>query len=60
MAKTKKKASSTSSTNKNLLRKLALDKIFEHNRDYLKLDITIPLGNKALKQVHTNQWLLDY
>ena len=57
MAKTKKKASSTSSTNKNLLRKLALDKIFEHNRDYLKLDITIPLGNKALKQVHTNQWL---
>ena len=35
----------------------ALKKIYEHNRDYLSLTLTIPLGNKALKYVHTNQWL---
>ena len=55
--KKKTKTQSASETNKALLRKLALEKIVEHNRDYLQLDITIPLGNKALKQVHTNQWL---
>ena len=55
--KKKTKTPSASETNKALLRKLALEKIVEHNRDYLQLDITIPLGNKALKQVHTNQWL---
>lgn len=54
---TKKKSSTASTTNSNLLKKLALEKMVEHNGDYLKLDITIPLGNKALKQVHTNQWL---
>ena len=41
----------------NLMKKKALEKIVEHNRDYLKLDITLPLGNIALKKVHTNQWL---
>ena len=35
----------------------ALEKLTEHNRDFLKLDITLPLGNKALKNVHTNQYL---
>lgn len=55
--KKKTKTPSASEMNKALLRKLALEKIVEHNRDYLQLDITIPLGNKALKQVHTNQWL---
>lgn len=57
MAKKKSKTPSASEMNKNLLRKLALEKIVEHNRDYLQLDITIPLGNTALKKVHTNQWL---
>ena len=56
MAK-KKSTPSASEMNNNLLRKLALEKMVEHNRDYLQLDITIPLGNRALKQVHTNQWL---
>ena len=41
----------------NLMKKKALEKVVEHNRDYLKLDITLPLGNIALKKVHTNQWL---
>lgn len=40
-----------------LLKSEALKKIVEHNRDYLKLDVTIPLGDTALKNVHTNQWL---
>lgn len=35
----------------------ALNKIVEHNRDYLKVDLTLPLGDKCLKKVHTNQWL---
>ena len=47
-----------SNTNQELMLKSeALKKITEHNRDYLKLTLTLPLGNKALKQVHTNQWL---
>lgn len=47
-----------SETNKELLRKSeALKKIHEHNRDYLSLTLTIPLGDPALKNVHTNQWL---
>ena len=39
--KTKKKSKnpSASTLNKNLLRQLALEKIVEHNRDYLQLDI---------------------
>ena len=37
----------------------ALKKIVEHNRDYFKCDITIPLGNTALKKVHTNQFLFS-
>ena len=41
----------------NQIKAEALKKIVEHNRDYLKLDITLPLGDTALKKVHTNQWL---
>lgn len=49
---------SVSKTNQELLNKSeALKKIVEHNRDYLKLELTLPLGNTALKQVHTNQFL---
>ncbi len=54
---TKNKEPSASEMNKNLLRNAALKKIVEHNRDYLKVDITLPLGDTCLKQVHTNQWL---
>ena len=47
-----------SKTNQKLIAQSeALKKIHEHNRDFLSLKITIPLGNKALKNVHTNQWL---
>ena len=47
-----------SKTNQDLLAKAeAAKKIYEHNRDYFSVDLTLPLGNKALKQVHTNQWL---
>ena len=50
--------SAISKTNQNLLMKSeALKQIYEHNRDYLSLTLTIPLGDKALKKVHTNQWL---
>ena len=45
------------SSNDYLLKKKALEKVVEHNRDYLKLDLTLPLGDPALKHVHTNQWL---
>ena len=55
--KKKSKTPSASEMNRNLLKKLALEKMVEHNRDYLQVDVTIPLGNRALKQVHTNQWL---
>lgn len=59
--KKKKKSKDTyanSKTNQNLLAKQeALKKIYEHNRDYLSLTLTLPLGNQALKNVHTNQWL---
>lgn len=49
---------SVSKTNQELLAKSeALKKIHEHNRDLFKVTLTIPLGNTALKQVHTNQWL---
>lgn len=45
-------------TNEKLLAKNeSLKKIVEHNRDYLSCKITLPLGNTALKGVHTNQWL---
>ena len=48
----------TSKTNYDLIKKSeALKKITEHNRDYLSVTLTLPLGNPALKQVHTNQWL---
>ena len=53
----KNKEPSQETLNYNLMKNKALEKIVEHNRDYLKLDVTIPLGNPALKQVHTNQWL---
>ena len=43
--------------NNNLMKKKAIEKIVEHNRDYLKVDITMPLGNPALKKVHTNQFM---
>lgn len=50
--------SNISKTNEQLLlQSEALKKIHEHNRDYLSLTLTLPLGNKALKKVHTNQWL---
>lgn len=56
--KNAKKKSSASKTNEYLLAQMkALDKITEHNRDFLSLTLTIPLGNPALKKVHTNQWL---
>ena len=49
---------SVSSTNQDLLVKSeALKKIHEHARDYLSVSLTLPLGDKALKNVHTNQWL---
>lgn len=49
---------SSSKTSEELLTKSeSLKKINEHNRDYLSLTFTIPLGNPALKNVHTNQWL---
>lgn len=49
---------SVSKTNYDLIAKSeAVKKISEHMRDYLQLTLTIPLGNPALKQVHTNQWL---
>ena len=53
----KKKNPSQKTINANLMKAKALEKIVEHNRDYLKLDVTLPLGNTALKKVHTNQWL---
>ena len=57
-SKKKKKKNSISKTNQKLLAKAeALKKITEHNRDYLSLNLTIPLGSSALKNVHTNQWL---
>lgn len=47
-----------SKTNQELIAKSeALKKVHEHNRDYLSCKITLPLGDKALKHVHTNQWL---
>ena len=55
---TKTKKQSVSETNEQLLLKSeALKKIHEHNRDYLSVSLTLPLGNPALKEVHTNQWL---
>ena len=53
----KKKVPSQKEQEYNLIKNKALEKIVEHNRDFLKLDITLPLGNPALKHVHTNQWL---
>lgn len=51
----------SSKTNQELLAKSeALKKIHEHSRDYLSLSLSLPLGNTALKQVHTNQWLFTY
>ncbi len=47
----------TSTNEKLLVQSEALKKITEHNRDFLSLSITLPLGNLALKSVHTNQWL---
>jgi len=57
MASNTKKKSSLSANEKLLMKNEALKKIVEHNRDYLSCKITLPLGNQALKQVHTNQWL---
>ena len=48
---------SASEMNLNLMKSEALKKIVEHNRDYLKVDLTLPLGDPVLKKVHTNQWL---
>jgi len=48
---------SKTNTEKLLEKNESLKKIVEHNRDYLSCKLTLPLGNKALKSVHTNQWL---
>ena len=53
----KSKEPSQAEQDANLKKSEALKKIVEHNRDYLKLDLTLPLGDTALKEVHTNQWL---
>ena len=58
--KKKTRVPSQKEQNNNLMKKKALEKFVEHNRDYLKLDLTLPLGNTALKNVHTNQWLWTY
>lgn len=50
-------ASVPSNNEKLLAKNEALKKIVEHNRDYLSCNITLPIGNTALKKVHTNQWL---
>jgi hypothetical protein len=55
--KNKSKEPSQAEQDNNLKKSEALKKIVEHNRDYLKLDLTLPLGDTALKEVHTNQWL---
>lgn len=58
MMASKSKKQSVSETNEQLLLKSeALKKIHEHNRDFLSVSLTLPLGNPALKSVHTNQWL---
>jgi len=47
-----------SKTNQELLLKSeASKKIYENAREFLTLSLTLPLGNPALKKVHTNQWL---
>lgn len=47
-----------SKTNQDLIAKSeAMKKFYEHARDLLQVSLTMPLGNKALKKVHTNQWL---
>lgn len=56
-SKTTTKQPSQKEQDNNQRKKEALKKIVEHNRDYLKLDLTLPLGDTCLKQVHTNQWL---
>ena len=56
LASKKSKTPSKKQQDLNQKKAEALKKIVEHNRDYLKLDITLPLGDKALKKVHTNQW----
>ena len=56
MASKKSKTPSKKQQDLNQKKAAALKKIVEHNRDYLKLDITLPLGDTALKKVHTNQW----
>ena len=40
-----------------LLKKKATDILTDSARDYLTAKITLPLGDPALKKVHTNQWL---
>lgn len=57
MATKANKKTSSSDGASDLMKAKALEKLTEHNRDYFKLDLTLPLGNKALKSVHTNQWL---
>ena len=56
LASKKSKTPSKKQQDLNQKKAEALKKIVEHNRDYLKLDITLPLGDTALKKVHTNQW----
>lgn len=41
-------------------RKNAVNKIYEHSRDLLKLKVELPLGDLDLKKVHTNQFLFTH
>ena len=52
------KTSASTTLNNTLLNKSnASDKIYEHARDYFSCKLTLPLGNPALNEVHTNQFL---
>ena len=54
----KNNSSFNNTLNNTLLNKAnSSNKIFEHARDYLSCKLTLPLGNPALKKVHTNQFL---
>lgn len=55
---TKSSSNKSTSLNNTLLNQSnASNKIYEHARDYFSCKLTLPLGNTALKEVHTNQFL---
>lgn len=47
----------SSIANTPLNKKKVADTIFEHSRDYLSAKFKLPLGDKCLKKVHTNQFM---